>query len=46
MQKVFTYCGFNKAEMVQLARNAVDMCWASDDEKVAIYRELDNIPVI
>lgn len=46
MQKVFTHCGFNKAEMVKLARNAVDMCWASDDEKVSIYRELDDISVV
>jgi adenosine deaminase len=46
MQKVYTYCGFDKAEMVKLARNAVDMSWASDDEKVAIYRELDDISVV
>jgi adenosine deaminase len=41
MQKVFTYCAFTKQEMVQLARNGVDMCWAKPEVKDAIYRELD-----
>lgn len=40
MQKVYTHCGFSKVEMVQLARNAVDMCWAEDDVKSSIYKEL------
>ena len=43
MQKVYTYCRFNKDEMVQIARNAVDMCWAEEEVKNAIYKELDSI---
>jgi adenosine deaminase len=45
MQKVFTYCGFSKAEMVQLTRNAVDMSWAEDFVKEDIYKELDGVDV-
>ena len=43
MQKVYTYCGFTKAEMIQLVRNAVDMCWAEEDLKNSIYKELDEV---
>ena len=28
MEKVYTYCGLSKIEMVQMVRTAVDMCWA------------------
>ncbi|KAJ5730251.1 uncharacterized protein N7483_004759 [Penicillium malachiteum] len=45
MQKVFTYGGFSKAEMIHLVRNAVDMCWADDEIKKAIYLELDGLQV-
>ncbi|KAK3181234.1 hypothetical protein K4F52_007510 [Lecanicillium sp. MT-2017a] len=45
MQKAFHYGGLSKAEMVQLARNAVDMCWAEEDVKKGIYGELDGISV-
>jgi adenosine deaminase len=45
MQKVYSYCGFGKREMVQLVRNAVDMCWAGEDVKKAIYLELDGVDV-
>ena len=45
MQKVFTYCGFSKAQMLQITRNGVDMCWASDEIKKSIYAELDQIDV-
>jgi adenosine deaminase len=46
MQKVYIYCEFSKAEMVQFVRNAVDMCWAEDDVKNAIYKELDDVDVL
>ncbi|KAJ5637336.1 hypothetical protein N7490_007215 [Penicillium lividum] len=45
MQKMYTYGGFSEAEMVQLARNAVDMCWAKDDIKQAIYEKLDSLDI-
>lgn len=45
MEKAYHYGGLSKREMVQLARNAVDMCWAEDDIKNEIYAELDAIQV-
>ncbi|PNY29041.1 deaminase [Tolypocladium capitatum] len=45
MQKVYHYGGLSKAEMVRLARNAVDMCWADDGVKGEIYAELDAVDV-
>ncbi|KAJ5748958.1 Adenosine/adenine deaminase [Penicillium nucicola] len=45
LQKVYSYCGFGKKEMVQLVRNAVDMCWAGDDVKKSIELELDGVDV-
>jgi adenosine deaminase len=45
MQKVYTYCGFSKIEMVQFARNAVDMCWAEEPIKSIIYQELDDLDI-
>jgi len=36
----------SKAEMVQLARNAVDMSWAKDYVKSSIYAELDRVAVV
>ncbi|OQD85767.1 hypothetical protein PENANT_c009G04808 [Penicillium antarcticum] len=46
LQKVYSYCGFGKREMVQLVRNAVDMSWAGDDVKKALYLELDGVDVL
>ena len=43
MEKAYQYCKFSKLEMVQLARNAVDMCWAEPSVKQEIYEELDAI---
>lgn len=43
MQKAYFYGGLSQAEMIQLARNAVDMCWADEDIKKSIYTELDAI---
>ncbi|KAJ5232814.1 hypothetical protein N7468_005770 [Penicillium chermesinum] len=45
LQKVYTYGGFSKAEMVQLARNAVDMCWADEGIKKSIYDELEAVTI-
>ncbi|KAJ5624195.1 hypothetical protein N7510_000504 [Penicillium lagena] len=45
MEKIYTYCEFSKGEMVQLARNAVDMCWAEEHVKKAIYQELDSVDI-
>ncbi|CCF36298.1 adenosine deaminase [Colletotrichum higginsianum] len=45
MQKAYTYCRFTKADMVALARNGVDMSWASDEVKRELYRELDAVDV-
>ncbi|KAH6695228.1 adenosine deaminase [Plectosphaerella plurivora] len=45
MQKVHTYCGMTKKEMVQLARNGVDMAWASEEIKAELYWELDAVNV-
>jgi adenosine deaminase len=45
MQKVYTYCRFSKREMVRLARNGVEMCWADEDVKMGILRELDSVEV-
>ncbi|KAF4121926.1 adenosine deaminase [Geosmithia morbida] len=42
MEKAYHYGGLSKAEMVQLVRNAVDMCWADDEIKQGIYTELDT----
>jgi adenosine deaminase len=43
MEKAYQYCEFSKLEMVQLARNAVDMCWAETAVKHGIYAELDAV---
>lgn len=45
MQKVYIYGGFSKTEMVQLARNAVDIFWAEDGTKQAIYEKLDSFEI-
>ena len=45
MEKVYRYCGFSKKVMVQLARNAVEMSWASDDVKKEILKELDGVNI-
>jgi adenosine deaminase len=45
MQKVYTYCGFSQKEMVQLARNGVEMCWADEEVKREILEELDKVHV-
>ncbi|RBR09630.1 uncharacterized protein FIESC28_09742 [Fusarium coffeatum] len=36
-------CGFNDGDMVKLARDAVDMCWADKDLKEGIAREIDEV---
>lgn len=43
MQKAMIYGELSKEEMVQLARNAVDMCWAGEDIKKSIYEELSMV---
>jgi adenosine deaminase len=45
MQKVYTYCGLSKAEMLGLAKNAVEMCWADAGVKRSILEELDGMDV-
>jgi adenosine deaminase len=45
MQKVHTFCGFSETEMVQFAKNAVEMCWAEEHIKAAIYQELDGLRI-
>ena len=42
-EKAYHYGKLSKVEMVQVARNAVDMCWAEEDVKKGIYAELDGI---
>ncbi|KUJ13895.1 adenosine deaminase [Mollisia scopiformis] len=34
-------CKFTDQEMVRLQRNAIEICWASDDEKAALSQEID-----
>jgi adenosine deaminase len=43
MEKVYQYCGFTQSEMVQLARNAIDMCWADKSLKADLYTELEAV---
>ncbi|KAM3456379.1 hypothetical protein MY5147_008572 [Beauveria neobassiana] len=43
MEKVYHYCGLSKRDMIQLARNSVDMCWADAYVKGNIYDELNGI---
>lgn len=43
MEKAYRLGGLSESEMVQLARNAVDMCWAEEEVKRSIYAELDSI---
>jgi adenosine deaminase len=45
MQKVYTYCGFSKREVVQLAMNGVEMCWADESVKREMLEELATIDV-
>ncbi|KAJ5293221.1 uncharacterized protein N7443_009174 [Penicillium atrosanguineum] len=45
MQKIYTFCEFSKDEMVQLARNAVDMSWAEDQVKRELYKEFDDVDI-
>ncbi|KAJ0328450.1 hypothetical protein COL922a_013204 [Colletotrichum nupharicola] len=45
LQKVYAYCGMSKKDMVQLVRNGVNMCWASDEVKKELYRELGEVDV-
>ncbi|EXJ91446.1 adenosine deaminase [Capronia coronata CBS 617.96] len=35
-------CGFSDADIVRLQRNAVDMCWAPQEVKSAITKELEE----
>lgn len=46
MQKVYTYCGFSKGQMVQLAKNGVEMCWADERLKKRMLEELDAVNVV
>lgn len=46
MEKVYRYCRFSKIEMMQLVRNAVDMCCADADVKNELESELDNVDCI
>lgn len=41
MENVYKYCGFIKAEVLQLARNPVDMSWAKKSVKAELYTEPD-----
>lgn len=43
MEKVYHYCQLEKAEMVQLVRNAVDMSWADEATKEGILKELGEV---
>ncbi|KAI0477369.1 putative adenosine deaminase [Xylariaceae sp. FL0804] len=43
MQKVYTYCGFSKRDMVTLVRNAVEISWAEEEVKQEILAELDAV---
>ncbi|KAL6359934.1 hypothetical protein LRP88_05630 [Fusarium phalaenopsidis] len=45
MEKAYHYGGLSEAEMVQLARNAVDMCWADEDVKKSMYAELQAFDI-
>jgi adenosine deaminase len=36
-------CGFNDGDMMKLARDAVDMCWADEGVKDEIRREIDDV---
>ncbi|KAL5402075.1 hypothetical protein PMIN03_010971 [Paraphaeosphaeria minitans] len=46
MQKVYTYCGLSKAEMVKLAKNGVEMSWADEKTKMGLMEELDRVDVV
>ncbi|KAH7381893.1 hypothetical protein BKA64DRAFT_216032 [Cadophora sp. MPI-SDFR-AT-0126] len=35
-------CDFTDREMIQLQRNAIDICWASDENKVELFKNLDD----
>lgn len=35
-------CNFTDAEMVRLQRNAIEICWASDEDKEILKKELDD----
>lgn len=43
MQKVMTLGHLTEAEMVGLARNSVEMCWADEETKAKLLDELDTI---
>ncbi|KAF6801023.1 adenosine deaminase [Colletotrichum sojae] len=43
LQKVYTYCGMSKKDMVNIVRNGVDMSWADGDVKAELHRELDAV---
>jgi adenosine deaminase len=45
MQKVYTYCALSKAEMVRLAKNGVEMCWADEETKRELMAELNQIDI-
>jgi adenosine deaminase len=45
MEKVYRYCQMSKRDMVQLARNGVEMCWADEITKGRILAELDAVDV-
>tara|TARA_R110002003_G_scaffold13_23_gene998 strand:- start:9802 stop:10614 length:813 start_codon:yes stop_codon:yes gene_type:complete len=40
MQKVYTYCGLSKADMITLVKNGIEMSWAEEDVKKALLAEL------
>ncbi|KAK5685019.1 hypothetical protein LTS10_003094 [Elasticomyces elasticus] len=37
------FCGFSDGEMVRLARDSVEMCWAAGDVKEAILEEIGEV---
>ncbi|KAH8698964.1 putative adenosine deaminase [Talaromyces proteolyticus] len=43
MMKVYKYCGFTKADMVTLVRNAVEISWADEGTKTEILKELELV---
>ncbi|OAG07510.1 putative adenosine deaminase [Paraphaeosphaeria sporulosa] len=45
MQKVYTYCGLSKAEMVTLVKNGIEMSWADEKIKMGLMEELDRLDV-
>ncbi|KAH8645672.1 putative adenosine deaminase [Xylariales sp. PMI_506] len=43
MEKVYHYCNMTELDMIKIARNAFEICWAEEELKQRFLREFDEL---